>query len=128
MLCSLRPASAVRCRVYLLSCYEALLIYCAVSTSSENFFCMMTFLTCTYDPLRTKTVLDNNSIEHVSHFSPGCDFTYGVNYDVDLKSWPSFSQYVTQFVKLYRGKNKETRLHFHKAIPFPVVWLSLIHI
>ena len=43
--------------------------------------------------LRTKIVLDNKSIEQVSHFRYlGCDITYDVDYM--FTSWLRFSQYV----------------------------------
>ena len=55
-------------------------------------------------PLRTKIVLDNNSIEQASHFqSLSCDIFYDVDCDL-ITGWLGFNQYVPQSVECYRGK------------------------
>ena len=72
--------------------------------------------------LRTKIVLDNKSIDQVSHFRYlGCDATYDVDYDVDHKLAKLQSICGTVRQALQKETRKATRPESHKVMAVPVL-------
>jgi hypothetical protein len=73
-------------------------------------------------PRRSKIVIDNKIMEHVSHFNYlGCDVSY--NYDADLRIKLNKFQYMCGTIKrtLTNKTRKDTQLKFYKVMVVPTL-------